>query len=221
MKAQDVRSQKGQSTLIGAITAITKAADLALGKYSQDKELITLLTDTVAMALQYKHEVNHSWHLAIKKEIHKDYAALCNLSTVDGTSEYLFGGLSKLAKDITEANKLTKKVCPQYSVNSRGDKYAGRSTHGSSHRRFQPYPRGKSWDFLGKSRFSKPPRKKGRRNQPVPKRVSEVCDANMTSLSIDIVHCLVKSQTSFQAGELKYYLPQWEAITRVWMGFSV
>ena len=80
MKAQDVRSQKGQNTLIGAITAMTKAADLALRKYSQDKELITLLTDAVAMALQYNHEVNHSQRM--KKEIHKDYAALCNLSTI-------------------------------------------------------------------------------------------------------------------------------------------
>ena len=88
IKAQDVRSQKGQNTLIGAITAMTKGADLALGKYSQDKELITLLTDAVAMALQYNHEVNHSRRLAMKKEMHKDYGALCNLSTVDGTSEY-------------------------------------------------------------------------------------------------------------------------------------
>ncbi|CAH3152556.1 unnamed protein product, partial [Porites lobata] len=98
LKAQDVRSQKGQSTLIGAITAMTKAADLALGKYSQDKELITLLTDSVAMALQYNHEVNHSRRLAMKKEMHKDYAALCNVSTVDGSSEFLFGDLTKLAK---------------------------------------------------------------------------------------------------------------------------
>ena len=113
MKTQDVRSQKGQNTLISAISAMTKAADLALGKYSNDKELITLLTDAVAMALQYNHEVNHSRRLAMKREMHKDYAALCNLSTVDGTSEYLFGDLSKLAKDITEANKLTKKVRPQ------------------------------------------------------------------------------------------------------------
>ena len=113
MKTQDVRSQKGQNTLIGAISAITKAADLALRKYSNDKELITLLTDAVAMALQYNHEVNHSRRLAMKREMHKDYAALCNLSTVDGTSEYLFGDLSKLAKNITEANKLTKKVRPQ------------------------------------------------------------------------------------------------------------
>ena len=160
MKTQDVRSQKGQNTLIGAISAMTKAANLALGKYSNDKELITLLTDAVAMALQYNHEVNHSRRLAMKREMHKDYAALCNLSTVDGTSEYLFGDLSKLAKDITEANKLTKKVRPQHSGTSRSDKYAGRSTYGSSQRRFQPYSRGKSSDFLGKSRFSKPPRKK-------------------------------------------------------------
>ena len=60
MKAQAVISQTGQNTLVGAITAMTKVADLALGKYSQDKELITLLTDAVAMALQYNHEVNHS-----------------------------------------------------------------------------------------------------------------------------------------------------------------
>ncbi|CAH3187169.1 unnamed protein product, partial [Porites lobata] len=152
--------KKGQSTLIGAITAMTKAADLALGKYSQDKELITLLTDSVAMALQYNHEVNHSRRLAMKKEMHKDYAALCNVSTVDGSSELLFGDLTKLAKDITEANKLTKKVRPQHSGNSRGhDKYGGRPAYGSQ-RRFQPYPRGKTSDFLGKSRFSKPPRKK-------------------------------------------------------------
>ena len=35
----------------------------------------------------------------------------------------------------------------------------------------------------------------------------------MTSLPIDIVHSLVKSQTSFRAGKLKHFLPQWEAIT--------
>ena len=44
-------------------------------------------------------------------------------------------------------------------------------------------------------------------------KVPEVCNANMTSLSIDIVPSLIKSQTSFQAGELKHFLPQWEAIT--------
>ena len=44
MKAQDVRSQKGHNTLIGTIAVMTKAADLAFGKYSQDKELINTTT---------------------------------------------------------------------------------------------------------------------------------------------------------------------------------
>ena len=44
-------------------------------------------------------------------------------------------------------------------------------------------------------------------------KVPEACNANMTSLPIDIVHSLVKSQTSFRAGKLKHFLPQREAIT--------
>lgn len=44
-------------------------------------------------------------------------------------------------------------------------------------------------------------------------KVPEVCNTNMTALPIDIVHSLVKSQTSFQAGNLKHFLLQWEALT--------
>ena len=161
-KAQDARSQKGQNAFIGSVLAMTKAADLVLAKYSQDRDLITLLTDAIAMALQFNHEVNHSRRVAMKKELHKDYAALCNSSTVEGSSELLFGDLSKLAKDISEANKLTKKVRPPHSTNSRGDKYGGRSSYGSSqgNRRFHPYSKGKAYNFLGNSRFSKQRKKK-------------------------------------------------------------
>ena len=56
MKAQDARSQKGQNALIGSVIAMTKATDLVLAKYSQDRDLITLLTDAIAMALQFNHE---------------------------------------------------------------------------------------------------------------------------------------------------------------------
>ena len=89
---------------------MTKATDLVLAKYSQDRDLITLLTDAFAMALQFNHEVNHSRRVAMKKELHKDYAALCNSSTVEGSSELLFGDLSKLAKDIYEANKFIPRI---------------------------------------------------------------------------------------------------------------
>ena len=78
--------------------------------------------------------------------------------------ELLFGDLSKLAKDISEANKLTKKVRPSHSTNSRGDKYGGCSSYGLSqgNRGFHPYSKGKPYDFLGKSRFSKQRKKKDR-----------------------------------------------------------
>ena len=52
---------------------------------SQARDLITLLTNAIAMALQFNHEVNHSRRVAMKKELHKDYAALCNSSTVEGS----------------------------------------------------------------------------------------------------------------------------------------
>ena len=165
MKAQDARSQKGKNALVGSVIAMTKATDLVLAKYSQDRDLITLFTDAIAMALQFNHEVNHSRRVAMKKELHKDYVALCNSSTVEGSSELLFGDLSKLAKDISETNKLTKKVRPPHSTNSRRDKYGGRSSYGSSqgNRSFHPYSKGKAYNVLGNSRFSKQRKKRTER----------------------------------------------------------
>ena len=48
----------------------------------------------------------------MKKDVHKDYVALCSASIVPASSEYLFGDLPNLTKDSSEANKLTKKVRP-------------------------------------------------------------------------------------------------------------
>ena len=60
MKAQDAKSPKSQNTMIGSVTAMVKAADLAVRNHSQDRDLITLLTDAIAMGLQCHHEINHS-----------------------------------------------------------------------------------------------------------------------------------------------------------------
>ena len=77
---------------------------------AQDKELITYLTDAITLPLQCFHDINSTRRQAMKKHLNKDYAALCSAATVPATLEYLFGDLSKLTKDISEANKLTKKV---------------------------------------------------------------------------------------------------------------
>ena len=93
---------------MGSMIAMTKAADIVMKKYDEDRELLALLTDAIAQAIQCHHEASHARRLAVKKELHKDYGSVCN--TVVGTSEFLFGDLSKLTKDITDANKLTKKM---------------------------------------------------------------------------------------------------------------
>ena len=66
--------------------------------------------DAVALAIQRCRDMKNTSREAIKKELNKDYAALCNSTTMEPSSEVLFGGLSKLTKDITDAKRLTKKV---------------------------------------------------------------------------------------------------------------
>ena len=95
---------------------------------------------------------------AMKKDLHKDYAALCSVATVPATSEYLFGDLSKLTKDISEANKLTKKVHPPQRNTARNQARNGNSGWNGRHysytnqgtqgnRRFQAYQRTRN-DFF-------------------------------------------------------------------------
>ena len=89
---------------------MSRVTELVLKESKGNKELVTCMTDTIALAIQGCHDMNNTRQQAMKKELNKDYTALCNSSTVDAPSEFLFGDLSKLAKDITDANKLTKKV---------------------------------------------------------------------------------------------------------------
>ena len=99
----------------------------------------------------------------MKKKLRKDYAALCNSSAVEGSSELLFGDLSKLAKDISEANKLTKKVRPSHSTNSRGDKYGGGQVMVQARETedFTPTQREALWFFRQKPLLQKGKKKDG------------------------------------------------------------
>ena len=91
---------------------MSRATELVLEESKGNKELVTCMTDAIALAIHGCHDMNMQ-RQAMKKELNKDYTALCNSSTVDASSEFLFGDLSKLAKDITDANKLTKKCAPR------------------------------------------------------------------------------------------------------------
>ena len=98
---------------------------------------------------------------AMKKHLHMDYAALCSAATVPATSEYLFGDLSKLTKDISEANKLTNKVRPPQrnttrngNSGSNGRRYNHTNQGTQGNRQFHLYQRTRN-DVSSKGR---PPR---------------------------------------------------------------
>ena len=113
VRTQDSKHQKSQKSLVAAVVAITKATDIVLKQnHSDNKELLTTLTDGIALAMNCLHDMNSTRRQSMKKDLHRDYAALCNATTVQSWSEFLFGDLSKLTKDISDANKLTKKVRP-------------------------------------------------------------------------------------------------------------
>ena len=157
-RSTDVKYQKLQQSMLGAIGAMTYAADHAI-KNNCDKTLITALTDGIAMATQCHHELNHTRRLVMKKDLNQDLAAVCNTAIPSG--EFLFGDLSKLTKDIAETNKLTKKARPSQSVSHGRPRAAYRSSfNNNENRRFQPYQRSRRGHFLDRGRSQGPRRKK-------------------------------------------------------------
>ena len=129
----DSKSQKSQNALVASIVAMIKATNLVLEQEeddakAKDKPVVSTLTDAITLAMQCFHDMNSSRRQAMKKDLHRDYSALCTSTTIPPTSEYLFGDLSKLTKDISDANKLAKKVRPQ-QVRAHSRKYGSSSQH--------------------------------------------------------------------------------------------
>ena len=69
-----------------------------------NKDIVSTLTDAITLAMQCVHDMISSRHQAMKKDLHSDYLVLCNNTTVPPTSEYLFGDLSKVTKDMMPTN---------------------------------------------------------------------------------------------------------------------
>jgi len=163
VRTSDSKSQKSQNALVVSIVAMIKATNLVLEQEdddakAKDKAVVSTLTDAITLAMQCFHDMNSSRRQAMKKDLHRDYSALCTSTTIPPTSEYLFGDLSKLTKDISDANKLAKKVRPQ-QARAHGRKYGSSSQRNQGYqgnRKYQPYTRPRN-DFLSKGR---PPRSK-------------------------------------------------------------
>ena len=137
------RVTESQNALVASIVAMIKATNLVLEQEDEhvtakDKAVVSTLTDTITLTTQCFHDMNSSRRQAMKKDLHRDYAALCTSTTIPPTSEYLFGDLSKLTKDISDASKLAKKVRPQ-QARAHNRKYSTSSQRNQGNRRYQPY----------------------------------------------------------------------------------
>lgn len=162
-RTNDSKTQKSQNALVAGVGAMIKATDTILKSELKDnKELIQFMTDAIALTIQYQHDLNAARRRAMKNDLNKDYAALCNSPPDDPTSEFLFGDLSKLAKDISDANRLTKKVRPSSSTQSsyKRDKRYVKKNYGNN--RYVPY-RGRN-DFLSKGSSPRNRKKEGSYN---------------------------------------------------------
>ena len=129
VRSTDTNYQRIQKSLVGAISAMVHAANLAIQNNSGET-LITALTDGIAIATQGQHDLNQTRRVAMKKDLHPDLAVMCNNSVQSGES--LFGDLSQLTKDITETNKLTKKVRSLPSSSGRGPRYTDKPTRSTA-----------------------------------------------------------------------------------------
>ena len=168
-----------------------KAADLAL-RQQQNKEIVTALTDGIALAMQSFHDMNIARGLAMKNYLHHDYAALCSSTTLESPSEYLFGDLSKLTKDIADANKLTKtttkpETTQWFTVICAVSLWKSEiSTEPAS-----------TWGFFVQRSL---PQNKNKEN-------------NKAKLSQPETNNNVKVRAAFKVGQLAKYLPKWHEIT--------
>jgi hypothetical protein len=144
VRTNDAKQQKIQHALFGAIIAMTKAADYIVQNGNPEAALLTSLTDGIALALQCQHDICQARRIAMKKDLHTDYQALCNVPIP--IEEFLFGDLSKHTKDIADANKLTKKVRPFQSATRAKYSSSNRPSTGQF-RRNHPYQRRENFRF--------------------------------------------------------------------------
>ena len=165
--------------------------------------------------MQCFHDMNSSRRQVMNKDLHRNYSALCNNTTVPHTSEYLFGDLSKLTKDISDANKLARKVRPQHvrGPNRNFSMSSQRNQGPQGNRRFQPYQRPRNDFFIQRPSSTIKVQKGGgtEKNLITPTKVcakQTPVDYNDNSL-----HALLHNQPNFKAGRIANALSEWGNIT--------
>lgn len=65
-------------TRMNAFLKDKMSGDVLKQSYEQVSELLALLTDAIAVAIQCHHKASHTSCIAMKMESHKDYGSVCS-----------------------------------------------------------------------------------------------------------------------------------------------
>lgn len=223
VRISDSKSHKSQNAFVASIVAMIKATNLVLKQEDEDatakdETMVSTLTDAITLAMQCFHDMNSLRPQAMKKDLHRDYAALCTSTTIPLSLEYLFGDLSKLAKDISDANKLAKKFRPQ-QARAHSRKYSSSSQRNQGHqgnRRYQPYQRPRN-DFFVKWPSPKIKGQEGGRHETdltLITPATKVCTKQTTADSkYTELRAVFNNQLRFRASQIVSALSEWRTIT--------
>ena len=149
VRSQHLRMQKVQTSLIKGITGVVLATNKVLGcldSIPEGRDLIQSLSDSIAMLANANKEINMRRKEMIKPDLHDDYKHLCS-SSIEPSS-FLFGDeLPKQVKDLTEVNRVGKKVT--HSRSSKANAFGYKSRPSFGYGRNGRYHSSKRPSFLG------------------------------------------------------------------------
>ena len=131
VRSQDLKLQKVQTSIFKGMCALTGCVNKLLEylpSLPADNDLLQQSTDALALFANANNELNQRRRELIKPDLESEYRHLCS-STVAVTDQLFGDDLPKQVKDLTEVNRVGKKV----STNS------GRSTKTTEHNRSSSY----------------------------------------------------------------------------------
>ena len=112
VRSQDVRMQKVQESLFKGMCALTSMINKLVDQiplFPVGNDMLQEATDAFAMFANANTELNHRRRELIKPDLHNDYKHLCS-SSIPITDQLFGDDLPKQVKDLTEVNRVGKKV---------------------------------------------------------------------------------------------------------------
>ena len=112
IRSQDLKFQKVQTSVVKGMTTLARVTDAILKRVNEingGKVLAQEAIDSLSHLAHANTELNNRRKELIKPDLHTDYKHLCSASTTV-TAELFGDDLSKQVKDISEVNRVGRKV---------------------------------------------------------------------------------------------------------------